>query len=104
MGNNPACCKFAVNVKEACGYVPPGQFCNKFTCSCQNYLGNSCGGCTCSNMAWSDPVGDLPDDYVPTPDQGGLIGDFTGSIDDVDTELEVVDRAELDLSGSLLKP
>lgn len=44
--------------------------------------------------------GDLPDDYVPTPDQG----DSLGVVDKVDTELEAVDRAELDLSGGLLKP
>ncbi|MDY6039268.1 MAG: prepilin-type N-terminal cleavage/methylation domain-containing protein [Elusimicrobiaceae bacterium] len=106
MGEHPSCCRHAVNVKEACGYVPPGQFCNKFTCSWKNDLGHSCMSfkeCN-NNMVDYEIEGDLPDDYVPTPDQGGLTGDFTGAIDDVDTEFEVVDRAELDLSGSLLKP
>lgn len=90
MGNNPICCQFAVNVKEACGRVPAGQQCNKFTCSCQNYLGNSCAGCSCSASLLVDDNDEIPDDYVPTP---GL-DDIIVSDDEEHRKVEVGDEEE----------
>ena len=78
MKSHPSCCTTAVNIKEACGTVPQGQFCNKFTWECKNFAGEKCFGC--SRMA--EMVGEedpLPDDYVPTPGEGS---DFSDLLED----------------------
>ncbi|MBE6421217.1 MAG: type II secretion system protein [Elusimicrobium sp.] len=86
MKSHPSCCTTAVNVQQACGYVPQGQQCNKWTWECKNIAGESCLGCSMMMETTGDEE-PLPDDYEPTPGEGT---DFSDRFEDVDIDKELV--------------
>jgi hypothetical protein len=98
MKSHPSCCTTAVNVQEACGYVPQGQQCNKFTWACVNIAGDTCVGCNYPSFELADDEEPLPDDYEPTPGEGPSFPDLSENFeinDDLRADKDAILNSDL---------
>ena len=98
MKSHPSCCTTAVNVQEACGYVPQGQQCNKFTWACVNIAGDTCVGCNYPSFELADDEEPLPDDYEPTPGEGLSFPDLSENFeinDDLRADKDAILNSDL---------